>query len=118
MKAKIRNSLYGAIVADALGVPVEFEDRKSLKQKPVTDMIGYGTFFLPKGSWSDDSSMTLCLAESIGRLKRIDYEDIMENFVDWCYNASFTPDNPTFDIGRTCELAIKNFIRRDNYKLF
>ena len=42
-------------------------------------MIGYGTYNLPKGSWSDDSSMTLCLEESIGRLKGIDYDDIMKN---------------------------------------
>ena len=56
---KIYNTLYGAIVADALGVPVEFKDRDYLKQNPVTDMIGYGTYNLPKGSWSDDSSMML-----------------------------------------------------------
>ena len=47
MKDKIRNTIYGAIVADALGVPVEFKDRALLKKKPVTDMIGYGTYNLP-----------------------------------------------------------------------
>ena len=83
MKDKIRNTLYGAIVADALGVPVEFKDRDYLKKNPVKDMIGYGTYHLPKGSWSDDSSMMLCLADSIGKLKGIDYEDIMKRFWDW-----------------------------------
>ena len=48
MKQKIYNTLYGAIVADALGVPVEFKDRDYLKENPVTDMIGYGTYNLPK----------------------------------------------------------------------
>lgn len=109
MKDEIRNTLYGAIVADALGVPVEFKDRGYLKKNPVTDMIGYGTYNLPKGSWSDDSSMTLCLAESIGRLKGIDYEDVMKNFYYWFKHSKFTSDHHVFDIGRTCHTAIMNF---------
>ena len=108
MKDKIRNTIYGAIVADALGVPVEFKDRALLRKKPVTDMIGYGTYNLPKGSWSDDSSMTLCLEESIGRLKGIDYDDIMKNFYGWYKHSKFTPDHHVFDIGRTCHTAIMN----------
>ena len=108
MRDKIRNTLYGAIVADALGVPVEFKDRGYLKKNPVTDMIGYGTYNLPEGSWSDDSSMTLCLAESIGRLKGIDYADVMKNFYDWFKHSKFTPDHHVFDIGRTCHTAIMN----------
>ena len=109
MKQKIYNTLYGAIVADALGVPVEFKDRALLKKKPVTDMIGYGTYNLPKGSWSDDSSMTLCLAESIGRRGGVDYEDVMKNFYAWYKHSKFTPDHHVFDIGRTCHSAIMNF---------
>ena len=109
MKDKIRNTLYGAIVADALGVPVEFKDRDYLKKNPVKDMIGYGTYHLPKGSWSDDSSMMLCLADSIGKLKGIDYEDIMKRFWDWFKHSKYTPDHKTFDIGRTCHAAIYNF---------
>ena len=109
MKDKIRNTLYGAIVGDALGVPVEFKDRDYLKKNPVTDMTGYGTYKLPKGSWSDDSSMMLCLADSIGKLRGIDYEDIMKRFWDWFKHSKYTPDHNTFDIGRTCHAAIYNF---------
>ncbi|MCR5046300.1 MAG: ADP-ribosylglycohydrolase family protein [Treponema sp.] len=109
MKDKVKNALYGAIVGDALGVPVEFMDRDEIKAAPVTDMRGYGTYNLPKGSWSDDSSMTLCLAESIGCKKGIDYKDIMHNFSSWLKNAKFTPDRHVFDVGRTCYSAIKNY---------
>lgn len=109
MKDKIYTTLYGAIVADAVGVPVEFLSREELKENPVTDMRGFGTFYLPKGSWSDDSSMMLCLADSIGIQGRIDYEDIMSRFWEWYKNSKYTPDNDTFDIGRTCHKAIKNF---------
>ena len=103
MKDKIRNTLYGAIVGDALGVPEECKDRGYLKKNPVTDMTGYGTYNLPKGSRSDDSSMMLCLADSIGKLSDIDYEDIMKRFWDWFKYSKYTPDHNTSDIGRTCQ---------------
>ncbi len=110
MKQKIYNTLYGAIVADALGVPVEFTSREERKAKPVIDMIGYGTYNLPKGSWSDDSSMMLCLAESIGRLKILDYDDIMKNFSAWFIESKFTPDGKLFDIGGSCRKSIMNYL--------
>lgn len=50
----------GLCVADALGVPVEFNSREKLKANPVTDMRAYGTHNQPYGTWSDDTSMTLC----------------------------------------------------------
>ena len=109
MKEKIYNTLYGAIVADALGVPVEFKDREYLKKHPVTDMIGYGTYNLPKGSWSDDSSMMLCLADSIGKTEGIVYEDIMKRFWNWYKHSKYTPDHNSFDIGRTCHAALVNY---------
>ena len=109
MKEKIYNTIYGAIVGDALGVPVEFKDREWLSENPVSTMIGYGTYGLPKGSWSDDSSMMLCLADSIGRLGGLDYEDIMKCFKSWLIHHKYTPDHRTFDCGRTCSKAIFNF---------
>ena len=72
-------------------------------------MIGYGTYNLPKGSWSDDSSMMLCLADSIGKTEGIVYEDIMKRFWDWYKHSKYTPDHNTFDIGRTCHAALVNF---------
>ena len=111
MKEKIYNTLYGAIVADALGVPVEFKDREYLKQNPVTDMIGYGTYNLPKGSWSDDSSMMLCLADSIGKTEGLVPEDIMKNFSSWFNESQFTPDNNIFDIGGSCRKSIMNYLQ-------
>jgi ADP-ribosyl-[dinitrogen reductase] hydrolase len=46
----IKSALFGIAVGDALGVPVEFKSRQSIKQNPVTDMIGYGTYNLPPGT--------------------------------------------------------------------
>ena len=109
MKTKIYNTLYGAIIGDALGVPVEFHSREELKRYPVYDMLAYGTFNLPKGSWSDDSSMMLCFADSIGKSKGIDFNDIMQRFWKWFRHSKYTPDHKTFDVGRTCHAAIINF---------
>lgn len=74
---KIYDGIMGLVVGDALGVPVEFKKRDTFH---VTDMIGYGTYNQPPGTWSDDSSMTLATLESIGRFKRIDPLGIMNNF--------------------------------------
>lgn len=59
----IRSALFGLAVGDALGVPVEFKSRLSLKRNPVKDMREFGTHGQPAGAWSDDSSLAFCLAE-------------------------------------------------------
>ena len=94
----------GLACGDALGVPVEFNRRDSFH---VTDMIGYGTYDLPPGTWSDDSSMTLATVESIARLGRISTDDIMQNFYRWTDENAFTPYGKLFDIGYATQEAIK-----------
>ena len=61
---KILGGILGLAVADALGVPVEFQSRESLRHNPVTDMRGFGVWHQPPGTWSDDTSLTLCLMDS------------------------------------------------------
>lgn len=84
MKSKIENidsCFLGLAIGDALGVPVEFAKRNILKSEPVTKMLGYGTWNQPPGTWSDDSSLTFCLAESL--TKGYDINDIGKTFVKW-----------------------------------
>ena len=59
---KIYDAIMGLVVGDALGVPVEFKARDTFH---VDDMIGYGTYNQPPGTWSDDSSLTLATMESV-----------------------------------------------------
>lgn len=108
------DGIMGVVVGDSLGVPVEFKTRKILKANPITDMIGYGTFNLPKGSWSDDSSMTLATLDSLR--KGYDLKDIMNKFVKWLLEGEYTPFGNTFDVGMTCSTAIYNYI--NNKKVF
>ena len=101
----------GVVIGDALGCPVQFESRETVAQHPVTGMRGYGTFNLPAGSWTDDSSLTLALLDSIKRTGVIDYTDIMENFVRWLDNGEFTPYGYSYDVGRGTMNAIRKYKR-------
>ena len=72
-------------------------------------MRGHGTYDLPTGTWTDDSSLTLALLESIHRNGTINPTDIMDNFVRWMYDGAFTPFGRSFDIGRGTMNAIRKY---------
>ncbi|MDU1892953.1 MAG: ADP-ribosylglycohydrolase family protein [Dysgonomonas sp.] len=100
----IYSALFGVTVGDALGVPVEFRDREYLNNNPVTDMIGYGSHNQPAGTWSDDSSLTFCLAESL--CTGYDLQDQANRFVAWYEEAYWTPHGEVFDVGIATSRAI------------
>ena len=77
------DGIMGGGLGDALGLPVQFLSREELDVNPVTDMMGHGVFNLPKGSWSDDSSLALATMDSLLRCRAVSCSDIMENFADW-----------------------------------
>lgn len=103
------DGIIGVVVGDALGLPVQFKSRGELAEEPLTDMIGYGTFNMPPGTWSDDSSLTLATLASIKECGEVNCEDIMDRFVDWLENGNYTPFGFPFDQGLTCIRAIHNF---------
>ena len=105
---QIKAVMLGHAVGDALGVPVEFQSRERLEKDPVVDMRGFGTYPVPAGSWSDDTSMSLAALDSLAS-GQIDYNEIMDNFVKWCFDNEYTPTGEMFDIGRTCMDAIRNY---------
>ena len=100
----VRGVLFGVAVGDALGVPVEFTGRQILRQKPVTDMMGYGSHNVPAGTFSDDSSLTFCLAEAL--TNGFDLNEIGQNFVKWYEENYWTPAGDVFDIGIATRQAI------------
>ena len=104
MNSKVHDALFGLAVGDALGVPVEFKDRDYLKRFPVTEMMEFGTHHQPKGTWSDDSSLAFCLAESL--YEKYDINDIGKKFVRWRNEEIWTPHGRVFDIGISTNHAI------------
>jgi ADP-ribosyl-[dinitrogen reductase] hydrolase len=104
MKSLIYSALFGVAVGDALGVPVEFKSRPYLQANPVTNMTGFGTHHQPAGTWSDDSSLTFCLAEML--CEAYNLRLLSKLFVDW-YNAKiWTPHGKVFDIGIATSQAL------------
>ncbi|WP_313504589.1 ADP-ribosylglycohydrolase family protein [Kaistella carnis] len=104
LKYDIKSALFGVAVGDVLGVPVEFKSRENILQNPVTDMIGYGTYNLPPGTFSDDSSMTFCLAEALTH--DFDLNQIAQNFVKWYHENFWAARGEVFDIGIATREAI------------
>lgn len=103
----VKDSLYGFIVGDAMGVPIEFEDREKLINKPVTSMLGYGSHDVEAGVYSDDTSMTLATMDSIIKQNGIiNYNDIADKFCNWVNNNEYTATNKVFDIGMTTKYAL------------
>ena len=120
----IKSGIFGAIVGDALGLPVQFRPREDRDLEPVTGMIGYGAFDMPPGSWSDDSSLILAtiygLAASLKKEERlenlslneiIDYEIIMKNFSKWLNKGEFTPYGFAYDVGGATMDGIRRYDR-------
>jgi len=117
LKSNIWNGIVGLCLGDALGVPVEFRSRVALSQQPVLGMTGFGTYNQPPGTWSDDSSLTFCLMESISECKEINLYDIADKFTKWLWEGYWTPYGEVFDVGIATKKAIDklndDFIRPD-----
>ena len=107
--SKTLSGLMGLCVGDALGVPVEFSTRAEREKSPVTSMLGYGTWDVPAGTWSDDSSLTFCLAECL--CTGFSIEALAALFWRWYHEAYWTPYGEVFDIGNTTFMAIMDFHR-------
>jgi ADP-ribosyl-[dinitrogen reductase] hydrolase len=104
LKERVEGCFLGLAVGDALGVPVEFNGRGELRSNPVRHMREFGTWGQPAGTWSDDSSLTFCLAESLS--KKYDLADIGESFVKWMNEGYWGAHHEVFDIGGTTRVAI------------
>ncbi len=104
---RYQGCLLGLAVGDALGASVEFLSRGSFP--PVTDMQGGGAFNLDPGQWTDDTSMALCLAESLIEKKGFDAYDQMVRYLRWYRTGYLSSTGRCFDIGRTTAVALCTF---------
>lgn len=107
--SNIKSALLGLTVGDAIGVPAEFKSRNFFKQYPVTGLSGYGTHHMPPGTFSDDGSLALCLAEALTH--DFSLQRIANNFVAWRYNDFWAARGVVFDIGISTADAIERLKR-------
>lgn len=101
---RVLGGLWGVLVGDALGVPVEFEDRSVRDTDPVKDMRGHGTHHQPAGTWSDDGALTLCSVEAL--LEGFSTQRMAALFVQWLHDARWTARGRVFDVGIATRTAL------------
>jgi ADP-ribosyl-[dinitrogen reductase] hydrolase len=108
----IEGCFLGLAVGDALGVPIEFRDRETLLKFPVKTMTGNGTWKQPAGTWSDDSSLTFCTAESL--INGYALNDIGTKFVRWMKEGYWGAHHKVFDIGGTTRHSLQRIFEGEN----
>lgn len=107
LSERYRGSLLGLACGDAVGTTVEFRPRGSFA--PLTDMVGGGPFGLRPGQWTDDTSMALCLAESLLNKKGFDASDQMGRYLNWWQWGYLSSTGDCFDIGVTVREALQTY---------
>jgi ADP-ribosyl-[dinitrogen reductase] hydrolase len=107
LSKRYRGAILGMATGDALGTTIEFRARGTFK--PMTTIIGGGPFDLNKGDWTDDTSMGLCLAESLLKCKEFNASHQMDTYVQWWAHGhnSSRPDKGAFDMGTTVRGALR-----------
>jgi ADP-ribosylglycohydrolase len=108
-RERFRGALVGLAVGDAIGTTVEFKMRGTFS--PVTDMVGGGPHGLPAGAWTDDTSMALCLAESLVERRGFDPVDQLERYARWYYEGYLSSTGEYVDIGNATRAALIRFER-------
>lgn len=109
LRDRARGCLLGLACGDAVGTTVEFRRRGTFE--PVRDMVGGGPFGLEAGQWTDDTSMALCLAESLLEVGGFDPVDQLERYVRWWRDGHLSSTGACFDIGNTVRGALTSFQR-------
>ncbi|KAK6504864.1 hypothetical protein TWF481_006801 [Arthrobotrys musiformis] len=97
LESRIKGAIVGVAVADALGGPVEFQRRGSFLK--VTGFQANLNFNLPPGAWTDDTSMTLCLAQSLIDKKTFSAASQLQNYIAWFHTGYLSSTGHCFDIG-------------------
>lgn len=100
--------LVGLACGDALGTTVEFRPRGDFA--PLTDIVGGGPFDLQPGQWTDDTSMALCLGESLRHVEGFDATDQMNRYVNWWHHGYMSSTGRCFDIGNATRAALQRYL--------
>jgi len=105
---RYRSCLLGLAAGDALGTTLEFKNPGTFD--PIDTIVGGGPFQLKAGQWTDDTSMALCLGESLILKKGFDAEDQMQRYLRWMRDGYFSSNGICFDIGGTVSSSLSKFV--------
>ena len=104
---RARGALLGLACGDAVGTTLEFERPGTFT--PIDDIVGGGPFHLRPGQWTDDTSMALCLAESLLDRQGMDPTDQLRRYVLWSEHGYLSSNGRCFDIGITTRTQLARF---------
>lgn len=104
---RYKGCLLGLAIGDAVGTSVEFSERGTFT--PVTDMTGGGPFRLKAGQWTDDTSMALCLAQSLLDKDGFDPADQLDKYLLWYHEGYYSSNGHCFDIGGTTRKGLRSY---------
>ena len=111
------DGIMGLVTGDALGSPVQFLSRDDIRKRGfVTGMEAGGSYHMPAGTWTDDSSLALATIDSMLDKGGLQPGDVMKRFTDWYYDGKYTPFGRSFDRGATCSQAITEFEKTHDWK--
>ncbi|GAA3931196.1 ADP-ribosylglycohydrolase family protein [Litoribacillus peritrichatus] len=106
---RFQGCLLGLAIGDAVGTTLEFKPRGSFE--PMVDMVGGGPFNLKPGQWTDDTSMALCLAQSLLYCQGFNPQDQMNRYCDWWKSGYMSSNGRCFDIGMTVLSALDQYLK-------
>ncbi len=114
LQNRCRGALLGLAIGDALGTTLEFREPGSFR--PITEIVGGGPFRLKPGEWTDDTSMALCLAESLIAWNGNNLHDQVKRYTAWWKNGVNSVTGECFDIGNTVRTALEAYAVTGNPK--
>lgn len=107
LRGRFRGALLGLAAGDAIGTTVEFKPRGTFPR--VTEIMGGGPFRLAPGQWTDDTSMALCLTESLTQCGGFDPADQMDRYLRWYEDGHWSSTGRCFDIGNATRAALNRY---------
>ena len=115
IRDRAKGALWGLVVGDAFGSPIQFTGKES--HPWITDMVKCPVFGLPPGYWTDDSSMAMCIMDSYVRNGGYDLKDIGRTFVKWYQDGYLSSvEGRSFDVGMATANACKEIAFRHSFK--
>jgi len=109
MDNKLCGAVVGFAVGEAMGLPLEYQERKKLINHPITKMTKCESHNLKPGTWSKGTSSILATMNAIVTKNKIDYPSIADNLCDWYFNSKFTATDRVIDVGHTTKQALSKY---------
>jgi len=109
LKNRYKGAMLGLAIGDALGAPVEFQKRGTFE--PISSFRGGGKFSLQAGEWTDDTAMTLCLAQSLVEQQGFDPLNQLEKYVTWLHTGYMSCNGKAVGVGKTIYRSLIRYMR-------